>query len=276
MNWRTKPASVALFAALVFSAGGAVAGRACEEKVVEPERAARAFDTAFGLAKALDVTGQHVVIIARRGQNLEKYGVTFSHAAFAVKEEGTWVVYHDLNLCGTAVAKLYQQGLAEFLADDLISQQVAVVAPEPWLQDRLAQLLQSKTEQFRMHETAYSAVAYPFATKYQNSDGWLLETYARAASEIALPGRVEAQAWLRLAGYAPSVIEIGALTRLGARMTKANVAFDDHPPELRWNGKITTNTGDAVLRFVGQGAMPQWDCPHGKFAETVCLVSPTP
>lgn len=275
MNWRAKPACL-LFATLVLSAGAAVAGRTCDEKAVEPGKAAIAFDTAFNLSKTLDASGQHVVVLARRGQNLEKYGVTFSHAAFAVKEDGAWQVYHDLNLCGTAVSKLYQQGLAEFLADDLMTQEVAVVAPEPWLQDRLAQLLQSKDEQFRMHEATYSAVAYPFAIKYQNSNGWLLETYARAASEIALPGRVEAQAWLRLAGYVPSVVELGALTRLGARMTKANIAFDDHPPELRWNGKITTNTGDAVLRFVSKGAMPQPTCPHGKFAETVCLVEPTP
>ena len=85
----------------------------------------------------LDASGQHVVILARRGQNLKKYGVTFSHAAFALKEDGTWRVYHDLSLCGTAVSRLYQQGLAEFLVEAKVSKEVVLVIPEPWLQDRI-------------------------------------------------------------------------------------------------------------------------------------------
>lgn len=274
MNWRAKPVNVLLFAALVLTAGTAVAGRSCEEKPIDPVKTTVAFDTALSLGKALDASGQKLVVLARRGQDLEKYGVTFSHAAFAVKDDGAWLVYHDLNLCGTAVSKLFVQGLAEFLADDLLSQEVAVVMPETWLQDRLIQVLSSKEEQFRMHRADYSAVAYPYALKYQNSNGWLLETYARAASEVLLPGRTEAQSWLKAAGYVPSVIELGTFTRLGARMFKANVAFDDQPPELRWNGKITASTGDSVLRFVAKGAMTQPGCPHGKFTNSVCLLTP--
>lgn len=274
MSWHAKPARALLFSALTLTAGAALAGRSCEERVAPADQTAVAFDAAAGLAKMLGESGQKLAILARRGQNLEKYGVTFSHAAFAVKTDDGWQVYHDLNLCNSAQSRLFLQGLAEFFADDLISQQVAVVVPEPWLQDRLIQVLSSKEEQFRMHEPAYSAVAYPFATKYQNSNGWVLETYARAAADVKLSNREQAQAWLKIAGYQPSIVELGTLTRLGARMFKANVAFDDQPPELRWKDKITTSTGDSVLRLVAERAQRQPDCVHGKFPDTVCLVTP--
>ena len=274
MSWLVSSAKLVVFVVTSLIAGTAVAGRSCEEHQPTAEQTAVAFDTALNLTKILDATGQKVAIIARRGQNLEKYGILFSHAGLFVKEASGWAVYHDLNLCGSTVAKLFRQGLADFFADDLLSQEAAVVVPEPWLQDRLIQVLTSKEETFRMHQQSYSAVAYPFATKYQNSNGWLIETYARAASDVLLPGREEAQAWLKVAGYKPSVVEIGALTRLGGRMFKANVFFDDHPSELRWNNKITVNTGDAVMNFVAKNGMKQPECDHGKFSEAVCLVRP--
>jgi len=273
-GWRNTAAHAVAACALACAAADAWAGRSCEDVAAPADQAAVAFDTALNLAKTLDASGQKVAIIARRGQHLEKYGLTFSHAGFVVKTGDGWVVYHDLNICGSATAKLFSQGLAEFFGDSLVSQEAAVVVPEPWLQDRLAQLLASKEETFRMHHAAYSAVAYPFATKYQNSNGWLLETYARAASDQLLPTRDEAQAWLKVAGYKPSIVTIDPLTRLGGRMFKANVFFDDHPPELRWSDKITVNTGDAVMRFVAKRAVAQPGCNHGAFPDTVCLVSP--
>jgi hypothetical protein len=279
MSWSVKLARTAralLFLLLMATAEGALAGRTCEEKTPTSEAAAATFDAALSLAEKLDATGQNVLIIARRGQDLEKYKVRFSHAAYAVKQDGAWQVYHELNMCGTAISKLFVQGLAEFVADDLASPEVAVVAPDEQLQLRLARMLASKDEPFHMHEPNYSAVAYPFAREYQNSNGWVLESYARAASDTPLVGRAAAQRWLREQGYSPEPIDIGMLTRLGARMFKANVAFDDQPPELRWRGKITASTGDAVLRFVSRRALPQPACSHGDFGGAVCLVMPAP
>jgi hypothetical protein len=278
MSWpaerRAAVRQVLFSAVLACCAADAAAGWACEERQTPVDQTAVAFDTALNLAKTLDASGQKVAIIARRGQQLDKYGLSFSHAGFAMKTADGWTVVHALNICGSATEKLFTQGLADFYADDLVSKEIAVAIPEAWLQDRLAQVLASKDEVFRMYQATYSAVAYPFSTKYQNSNGWLLETYARAASDVVLPSRDEAQAWLKVAGYKPSVIDVGPLSRLGGRMFKANVFFDDHPPDLRWSGKITVNTGDAVLRFVAKHAMAQPGCGHGAFPEAVCLVAP--
>jgi hypothetical protein len=45
-------------------------------------------------------------------------------------------------------------------------------------------------------------------------------------------------------------VQIDAATRLGARMFRANVAFDDHPFGQRMAGEIDTITVDAIERFL--------------------------
>jgi hypothetical protein len=103
----------------------------------------------------------------------------------------------------------------------------------------------------RLHEPRYNMLSYVYATRYQNSNQWVLETIAAA---LAPPGQVEtraqAQQWLKSLRYQPPTIEIPATVRLGARMFRANVAFDDHPFERRMAGRIDTVSTDAVLRLV--------------------------
>jgi hypothetical protein len=102
-----------------------------------------------------------------------------------------------------------------------------------------------------MHQPSYNMLAYAFSTRYQNSNQWVLEMVAAAS---AAPGEVEtreeAQRWLRQAGFAPGTVQIDAATRLGARMFRANVAFDDHPFGQRMAGEIDTITVDAIERFL--------------------------
>jgi hypothetical protein len=102
-----------------------------------------------------------------------------------------------------------------------------------------------------MHDAHYNMVAYPFSTQYQNSNQWALEVIAAAEARDALvSSREQAQQWLKLAGYQPTELKLGAMTRLGARVAKANVAFDDHPGELRWSDRIRTVTVDSVFAFI--------------------------
>jgi hypothetical protein len=62
--------------------------------------------------------------------------------------------------------------------------------------------------------------------------------------------RAEAQTWLRHEHYAPTQLELDTVTRLGARLTRANIAFSDHPPELRWAGHIQTVTVASIIDFL--------------------------
>lgn len=244
-------------AALLFSVVGvASAGRPCEPADPDVNQQAQALtmaDVALTSLEALGAAGDEVVLIARAGQDLSQYGLTYSHLAFAVREHpaGAWSVVHKLNSCGTDSSDVYDEGLLNFFSDSPFRYQAGIWRLAPALQLRLKAALLGPNAKV-MLEPKYSLVAYPFSTRYQNSNGWVLETLASAMNEPgALPGRPEAQAWLRQEGYAPTELKVGAVTRLGGRMTQANIAFDDHPAELRWSGRIRTVTVDSITGWLG-------------------------
>ena len=164
--------------------------------------------------------------------------------------DGRWTVVHALNGCGSATSSLYDEGLGHFFLDDPFRYEAMIVIPDVETQRRLVAMLRGGLPQ-RMHDAHYSVVAYPFATEYQNSNGWVLELLATALSrDFAIVDRTAAQNWLRLSGYRPTTLEIPTLARLGARMFKANVAFDDHPFDRRMAGQIDAVTAESVVDFM--------------------------
>ena len=238
--------------ALAATAGPAHAGTPCEGKPASPEQARNSMQMADITRTTLERLDDEVVLIARAGQDLSKYGLTYSHMAFAVREHpaGAWSIVHKLNSCGTASSALYDEGLVNFFSDSPFRYQAGIWRLAPEAQARLKKALIGKKARDYL-ESNYSLVAYPFSTRYQNSNGWVLEMLAFAlAPEDEANTRVTAQAWLKANGYVPTQLELGALTRLGARMTKANVAFDDHPSDLRWSGRIQTVTVDSIVTWL--------------------------
>ena len=119
----------------------------------------------------------------------------------------------------------------------------------PELQVRLLPLLRDNARVAQLHQPAYNMVAYPWAQTYQQSNQWAIETLA-LAEEPSAHSRDRAQAWLAFQGYSPTTLRISALTGLGARMTAANVAFDDHPNEKRFSDRIETVTVDSVFAWL--------------------------
>ncbi len=229
------------------------AGTICEERSDRATQIAQAVGLAHKVVAALDAAGARVALVARVGQDLSKYRLRFSHAAFVVRDhaEGRWSVVHSLNQCGTDRAGLYVQGLGNFFADDVFAYEAAILFFPDELQARLEKILTSVTQIKRFHEQRYSAVAYPFNTVYQNSNQWCLETLAGAmapAGDVAT--RVEAQSWLQRAGYQPTLLQLNAMTRLGGRLFKANIAFDDHPGEYRWSDRIYVVSVESVVEFL--------------------------
>ena len=207
-------------------------------------------------AQALDASGARVVLLGRAGQDLTKYGLRYSHLGWAYKSEaGPWRVVHKLNECGTAVAAVYRQGLGEFFLDDLWRHEAVWAVPTPEVQARLLPVLQANAQATQLHVRPYSMVSYAWGEKYQQSNQWALETLAAAMEPVSVRQRAQAQAWLRFKGYEPSVLKIGPLTRLGGRVTAANVAFDDHPPEKRFSDRIETVTVDSALAWLERGQL---------------------
>ena len=209
--------------------------------------------TADALEVAHGRDGTRVVLLARAGQDLSKYGQHWSHVGWAYRTpQGPWRVVHKLNTCGTDRAGLMRQGLGEFFMDDLWRYEAAWLAPPPALQAQLWPLLQDNRRVATLNQPRYSMVSYAWGTRYQQSNQWAIETLALAA-EPGVQRRDQAQAWLRLKDYQPAVLRIGALTRLGGRMTAANVAFDDHPGSQRFADRIETVTADSVVQWMPRG-----------------------
>jgi hypothetical protein len=251
----TKPLLAGLLLATL--AIGAQAGRSCEQKPAEAQSVERGMNLAAATAKALDASGAQVLLLARAGQDLGKYGLKYSHLGFVYREtvdgKSVWRVVHKLNHCGTAEAALYRQGLGEFFLDNPHRYEAAFAALSPELQAKLLPVLRDNTRAGALNERRYNMVAYPWSTKYQQSNQWALETLAAAAANTR--DRDTAQAWLVVKQYQPTVLKLGALSRLGARATAANIAFDDHPNEKRFSDRIETVTVDSMFDWLQRSSL---------------------
>ncbi|MEO5687658.1 MAG: DUF2145 domain-containing protein [Burkholderiaceae bacterium] len=281
MNRARQWLRLAVGALALVSVTAALAGQTCDTTPPDTASMTRALGLAERLQRSLDATNAQVVIVARAGQDLRKYGLQWSHLAFAYREEmptavtsedrsdtlgsagaamidglparrtarSTWRIAHKLNQCGTAEAAVFRQGLAEFFLDMPFRYEAAYVVPNPELQAALLQVLIDDQRLVQWHTPAYSVVAYPWSTRYQQSNQWALETLA-GSLDPAANTRERAQAWLQLHDYQPSVLHIDALTRLGGRMTRANVAFDDHPNAKRFSDHIETVTVESMFAWL--------------------------
>ncbi len=281
-GWHAGTVRTLAAVALAATAGLAHAGRPCENKPLELAHVERGMALAEATAMRLDTSGAQVVVLARAGQDLSKYGLRWSHLGFAYREEaaaprdassdgaataqgaapriGTWRVVHKLNHCGTANAEVYRQGLGEFFLDRPHRYEAAFVVLRPEVQARLLPLLRSNSQLEQWHERRYNMVAYPWSQAYQQSNQWAIETLA-GAIEPGATTRAQAQAWLQFKGYQPSTLRIDALTRLGARVTAANIAFDDHPNEKRFSDRIDTVTVDSVFAWLARSGLGERPLP---------------
>jgi hypothetical protein len=266
MAARTPLGFVALAVGLL-ATQPALAGRSCESKPPTAASIERGLVLAERTHQALEAeharSGTQAVLLARAGQDLSKYGLRYSHLGFAYRTsnaqgEAAWRVLHKLNQCGTASASIYRQGLGEFFLDDLWRHEAAWATPTADVQARLAPLLREDARAVRLHHKPYSIVSYAWGRKYQQSNQWAIETLA-LAMDAGVTSRAEAQAWLQGKGYQPSTLRVGALTRLGGRISAANVAFDDHPDAKRFADRIETVTVDSVFAWLpraGLGSAP--------------------
>jgi hypothetical protein len=261
--WHGRAARrVALIAALTMAACGlaspsAWAGRSCEARPQSLTAVKNGLALAERTVKRLEESGAQVVVLARAGQDLSEYGLRYSHLALAFKDGDIWRVLHKLNQCGTDTSSIYLEGVGDFFLDTPHEYIAGVVTLNEKVQQRLLPLLKVPGMTAGMHTRAYSIVAYPWAQTYQQSNQWALELIAVAMGAQA--SRESAQAWLKTAAYEPTELQLPVFKRLGARLTSANISFDDHPNVLRFSGRIRTVTVDSVMAWLqrsGLGGAP--------------------
>jgi hypothetical protein len=236
------------------SIANSYAGSACEDTPVSAESFKNAMSAGELNYKKLTELNPEVAIIARVGSDLSEYNLKFSHLGFVWKDSkknNEWRIVHLLNKCGTNTSSLWTEGLGNFFMDKPFNYDSRIIIPSIEIQKKLAKFLNSNNEIYKLHNSEYNMVSYAFGLKYQNSNQWGLENIAASISnDIKINTREQAQNWLKTAGYKPSDLRISALKRLGGRITKANIAFDDHPNELRFSDHIMTVTVDSVVNFM--------------------------
>jgi len=239
----------------------AQAGQNCEEHKVTTQEMIEGLNLAEATARSLDASGAEVVVLARAGQDLRRWGLQWSHMGLAYRvsppnghsEVGTWHVVHKLNQCGSARSGLYRQGLGEFFMDQPWRYAAGYSVLSPELQQRLLPRLRDNQRIQALHTPDYNMLAYPWSTRHQQSNQWVLETVASALSGLDSRGGV--QSVLRSQHYEPAVLEIGAFTRLGANLTRANITFDDQPMGERMAGRIRTVTAESVFAWLYQNRL---------------------
>ncbi|ASM76656.1 membrane protein [Vitreoscilla filiformis] len=237
------------------------AGQHCEQRPLTTQELMQGLTLAEATARALDATGADVVAIARAGQDLRRWGLEWSHMGLAyrvsppngVGQIGVWRVVHKLNQCGTAEAKLYRHGLGEFFMDQPWRYAAAYSVLRPELQQRLLPWLARADVLLDLAQPRYNVLSYPWSQRYQQSNQWVLEVLA--ANHGGQNSRQGAQSVLRAMNYEPGLLNIPAATRLGANLTRANVAFDDQPWSERMAGRIRTITSESVFQWLRQSGL---------------------
>ncbi len=236
----------------VLAAGPAFAGSDCSEKALTVEAFSKASTMAVKLRDTLSDSGAKVAIVGRVGSDISDQGLRYTHAGFVQRDhpKGRWVFVHLLNTCGSSSSGIYDEGLINFFVDDPFAYDAVIAVPTPPLQDNLDAILRSETVT-ALHNPSYSMIAYPFATKYQNSNQWLLEVLTVAQMGTApVLSRDKAQAFHKAKGYQGDVVSISAFRRLGAGLFRANVQFDDHPDSEARRSKYTVVTVRSIIRYL--------------------------
>jgi len=235
--------------------------RPCKPRYPSPEMQAAMYDLAAITLDAFDnlPADVNVLIAARAGQDLSRYGLRHSHVAFLVRNEtGNWQVIHLLNRCKSKTSSLYREGLVNFIGETAPNPAgLRIAIPVAPLRTAIAALLTEPAIQARaLHQSRYSAIAYPWGTKYQNSNQWILEVIAAAMAQVndgtVLTTRHASTRWLQEHSYHPSRLHIGFIKRVGARLFAKNVAVMDHPYQERWSGTYSVVTVESIFDFLYQ------------------------
>ena len=230
-----------------------LAGNACEHTQIKPQLFLNASKKALEMQQQLNRLNPKVALIARVGSDLKQYGLYYSHVGFVVKnypgKKGKWTIVHLLNQCDLPKSSIYKQGLMNFFMDDLYTFDYQITIPTEATQEKLYQTLVSQQKQ-SLHNSSYSMIAYPFSTKYQNSNQWVLEVIASSLNPQSTYSRKAAQAYLRKTHYQASIIKIDGFSKLGASLFSSHVRFDDHPLEEQRRNKISTVTVFSVVDYL--------------------------
>lgn len=205
--------------------------------------------------------GAQVAMVFRTGRPRSELpeGIAYTHGAFWVyrtietadggKLDG-YAVYNLYAGDGHAWPKNQSRLVQDFPFDFARGSQVddvAVIVPSPEMQRRILAVIDSPLYG-RLHNPAYSLVANPWKTKYQNCNNFMLDVVGAAAWEITDPARITTDL---KAHYRPTIVKAGPLMRLFGPIADSRLHTDDQ------EGPIRTATYESMSAFMAQNGLLQ-------------------
>jgi hypothetical protein len=203
-------------------------------------------------------SGARVALISRSGLDLRRFEQRYSHAGVALlaSPESPWAVRQLYYACDEKSPRLFDQGMSAFLmgTDDAAIGYVSIVLLPVAEAAALERQALDKRRALALLGASYSANAYPFSTRHQNCNQWLVEllasTWDKTAADDAQTPREQAQAWLREAGYAPTVFDLGTRPLLWLAAVVPWLHLDDHPSESLQLNRVAVSMPASVESFV--------------------------
>lgn len=200
-------------------------------------------------------TDSGAVVISRSGLNLSRFGIRYSHAAVALRDDsGIWAarqLYYD---CDEGSPRIYDQGLAGFVMgiDNASHGYISIVRLPAGPGDALRRVALDKPRALQLLAATYSADAYPFSVRYQNCNQWVAELLAVAWGNIdgGENLRERAQNWLRGAKYMPQPIDVDSHFLMFATMFVPHVHLDDHPEEDIFAMRLKVSLPSTIEAFI--------------------------
>jgi hypothetical protein len=216
------------------------------------------------LVKAeLDAADRPLALVARSGMDLRRLQVRYSHEGVALRDAtAPWTVRELYYACDERRPRVYDEGLAGFVmgTDDPRTGWVSIVLPPPAPADALARTAADKRHALGLLGPAYSANAYPFSTRFENCNQWVMELIADAwdTDDDAPPAddappdaaRARAQRWLRAQGYLPTVFTVSARPMTWFADLVPWMSNADHPPDEIARGRYSVSMPSSIETFV--------------------------
>jgi hypothetical protein len=207
-------------------------------------------------------SGGSLALVARAGLDLSRFGLLYSHAGIALKNNpgGPWAVRQLYYACDESRPRLFDQGMSGFVlgADAPTHGHVALLFPPDETSAQLERAALDKPLALALLGERYSANAYAFGTRYQNCNQWVAELLAIAWGRLDASSapRVRAQAWLRAHDYAATPVAIPSHWLMFAGQFVPLVHVGDHPLDdihaLALHISVPTTIEDFVRRTVPQ------------------------
>lgn len=210
----------------------------------------------------LEASGEEIALISRSGVDLRDLDIRFSHSGLTIKDGGEvpWSVRQLYYACDEGRPRLYDQGVAGFLfnGDEPAVGYVSIVLMPRQPAAELQRAAVDKRRALRLLAGSYSANAYPFSTRYQNCNQWVVEMMAAAWGDLADGDdlRERAQAWLAANGYAPEPVDLDSHPLKFAATFMPLVHLDDHPDDDRYGLRFQVSLPAQIETFVRE-RMPQ-------------------